>query len=68
VAVKVMCQEGSTANVLNALQESLVAKHVQHKNVVSFSNHSCWSLAALPTHVAPCMLHHLVPSIFRSLL
>ncbi|KAK9917627.1 hypothetical protein WJX75_006609 [Coccomyxa subellipsoidea] len=35
VAVKVMCHEGSTANVLNALQESLVAKHVQHKNVVA---------------------------------
>lgn len=34
VAVKVMCHEGSTADRLNALHESLVAAHVEHDNVV----------------------------------
>lgn len=29
-----MSHEGSTANLLNARHESLVAEHVQHENVV----------------------------------
>ncbi|EIE20426.1 kinase-like protein [Coccomyxa subellipsoidea C-169] len=38
VAVKVMSHEGSTANLLNARHESLVAEHVQHENVIVTRN------------------------------